>query len=88
MYKLYTTPTFERKLKSFLKKHPDLSIEIENKLDLLLQDPFHPELKTHKLSGKLKNEWAVRLTYEYRILFVVEENTVFLTNVGSHEDIY
>jgi len=56
MYKLYTTPTFERRLKSFLKKHPDLSGQIEKKLDLLLSDPFHPELKTHRLSGKLKAE--------------------------------
>ena len=78
MYKIYTTPTFERRLKSFLKKHPDL----------LLADPFNPELKAHRLSGKLQNEWAARLTYEHRILFMLEENKIFLTNIGSHEEIY
>ncbi|GEM_PF-4614747 len=27
MYELYTTKTFERRLKSFLKKHPELEYE-------------------------------------------------------------
>jgi len=88
MYKIYTSPTFERRLRSFLKKHPDLLEMIQDRLNLLMADPFNPELKTHRLSGKLKDEWAARLTYEYRILFMLKENKIFLTNIGSHEEIY
>ncbi len=87
-FKLYTTKTFERKLKQFLKKHPELEKEIEEKLDLLIENPYHPVLKTHRLKGKLKNEFAFHLTYEYRILFVLEKDKIYLTNIGSHDEVY
>ena len=87
-YEIYFTPTFKKKLKAFLKKHPELEKEIEKKLEILISDPFHPILKIHKLSGRLKNEWSIWLTYEYRILFIIEGNKIFLTNIGAHEEIY
>ena len=88
MFQLYITPTFERKIKTFQKKHPELKEEIENKLNLLIINPFNPQLRTHKLSGKLRSEWVLSLTYEYRILFFIKGNKIFLTNIGSHDEIY
>lgn len=88
MYKLYTTKTFDRKIKGFIKKHPELENTIKQKLDSLIQNPFEIKLKTHKLTGKLKNEWVISLTYEYRILFVLKEDKIFLTNIGSHDEVY
>lgn len=88
MYKLYYTKTFDRKIKAFLKKHPELKNKIKEKLDILLQNPFASELKTHKLSGKLRNHLSLSLTYEYRILFIIEEDKIYLTNIGSHDEIY
>lgn len=87
-YEIYFTPTFKKKLKNFLKKYPELEIEIEKKLEILSSDPFHPVLKIHKLSGKLKNEWSIWLTYEYRILLIIEGNKIFLTNIGVHDEVY
>jgi mRNA-degrading endonuclease YafQ of YafQ-DinJ toxin-antitoxin module len=87
-FKLYTTRTFERKLKLFLKKHPELKKEIEEKLNLLIENPFRQSLKTHKLKGKLENEFAIYLTHEYRILFILHQEKIYLTNIGSHEDVY
>lgn len=88
MYELYTTKTFERRLKSFLKKHPELESEIQDRFDFLINNPFDSQLRTHKLSGVLKNEWSMWLTYEYRITFVTEGNKIYLTNIGSHDEIY
>ncbi|HCG76738.1 MAG: hypothetical protein COZ37_00110 [bacterium (Candidatus Ratteibacteria) CG_4_10_14_3_um_filter_41_18] len=88
MFQLYTTPTFERKLKTFLKRHPELKEEVKKKLNFLITNPFSSQLRVHKLSGKLRNEWALWLTYEYRILFLIESNKIFLTNIGSHDEIY
>jgi len=88
MYKLYSTPTFRRRLKAFLKRHSELESIIIEKLDLIIKDPFSPILKTHKLSGRLRNHRAVSLTYEYRILFIIERDNIYLTNIGSHDEIY
>lgn len=88
MYNLYLTRTFQRRLKTFLKRHPELESAIIEKLDLVIRDPFNPVLKTHKLSGKLRNHWAISLTYEYRILFIIENDNIYLTNLSSHGEIY
>ena len=88
MYKLFTTKTFERKLKVFIKKHPELENEITKILDFLAEDPYSVHLKTHKLSGQLKNERAVYLTYEFRILFLIKDDEIYLTNIGSHDEVY
>jgi len=39
-YKLYFTPTFKKKLRHFLKKYPEIEKEIEEKLQLLIENPF------------------------------------------------
>lgn len=88
MYQLYTTKTFDRRLNTFLKKHPELENGIKEKLDLFIRNPFDKQLKTHKLSGSLKHERAIWLTYEYRILFLLKGNEIYLTNIGSHDEIY
>ncbi len=88
MHEIYLTKIFERRAKIFLEKHPELEKELEIKLDYLICNPFSPSLKTHKLSGKLKKHWAFSLTYEYRILFIMEGNKIYLTNIGSHDEIY
>lgn len=36
MYNLYTTKTFDRRIKQFLKRHPELENDIRQKLDILL----------------------------------------------------
>lgn len=88
MYKLYTTKTFDKKLKRFISKHNELEEEIAKTLDLLVNNPYEPRLKIHKLSGLLKNEKAISLSYEYRILFIIEDDKIFLTNIGSHDEVY
>ena len=88
MYRIYSTKTFERRLKQFLKRHPELENTVAEKLDLVIEDPFGSGLKTHKLSGRLMRNWAISLTYEYRILFIIEGEDIYLTNIGSHDEVY
>ncbi|MEK6647352.1 MAG: type II toxin-antitoxin system YafQ family toxin [Candidatus Firestonebacteria bacterium] len=88
MYDLYITKTFERRMKVFVRKHPELENKIQEEFDLLSNNPFNEQLKIHKLSGVLKNEWSIWLSYEYRITFVIENNNIYLTNIGSHDEVY
>ncbi|MDP3934852.1 MAG: type II toxin-antitoxin system mRNA interferase toxin, RelE/StbE family [Candidatus Giovannonibacteria bacterium] len=53
---------------------------------LFQQNAFHPSLETHKLGGKLKNDWAYSVNRDYRIHFYfVNDNTVVYLNIGTHE---
>lgn len=88
MYQLLHAGKFKSKYKRFLRKHPELEQNIHNTLALLASNPFSPSLKMHKLSGELKSEWAISLTYEYRIIFKLEGNKIYLTNIGTHDEVY
>jgi len=52
-----------------MHKRPDQCKEVEKTLRLLVQDPFTPQLETHKLKGKLLGTWACSVGYDLRIVF-------------------
>ncbi len=80
---------FKRAFKKKVKGNQDLETRFWQKLELFIADPFDPSLKTHKLSGKLKDLWSFSIGYDERILFYFIENekTVFI-DIGSHDQVY
>ncbi|MFP4031759.1 MAG: type II toxin-antitoxin system YafQ family toxin [Desulfococcaceae bacterium] len=89
MIELVWDEPFLRILKKWKKKHPNLIGKLEERLNLFCSEPFHPSLKTHRLSGNLKNYWALSITYEHRIVFqFIPENKALLIDLGTHEDVY
>ncbi len=86
--------TFVRAFKRTIKKHPDLSKDIENILRLLTKDPFDPQLETHKLKGKLSGSWACSAGYDLRIVFDFvksekqKEYDILLMEIGTHDEVY
>jgi len=90
MYKLIETKVYIKKLKKFLKKHPDMIKKYEKTVFLLENNPFHPSLRLHKLQGEKKEFYSVSLDMQYRIIldFIIIENKIFLIDIGTHDDIY
>lgn len=58
-------------------------------METFTNDPFDPSLRTHKLSGKLKDLWSFSLEYDGRLLFYFTDdaNAVFV-DIGSHDEVY
>jgi mRNA-degrading endonuclease YafQ of YafQ-DinJ toxin-antitoxin module len=60
----------------------------------LLQDVFHPVLKTHKLHGELEELYASSIDYENRIIFSLVENEetkdkdIILIDIGKYDEAY
>lgn len=93
MRQIAWTPKSLRAYKRLVRQNPQLRVPIEETLRQLAIDPFHPTLKTHKLSGEFDTIWSASITYSYRILFkftIVEqpENAILLLNLGNHDDVY
>ena len=61
-------------------------------IQLLEADAFHPLLKTHKLSGQLKDSWACSAGYNLRIVFKFvafeDSEAILLETVGTHDEVY
>ncbi len=66
------------------------SNQYEKTLQLLELNPFHPSLRIHPLSGKLNGLHSISITTSYRITleFIIDEQSIVLVNVGTHEEVY
>ena len=86
--------TFLRAFKRTVKKHPNLQEDLEKTLRLLAEEPFAPQLATHKLKGKLGGSWACSAGYDLRIIFDFvkseqqQEDDIFLLEIGTHDEVY
>ncbi len=89
MIEIFAESGFKKKYKKWIKKHPDLQNQFKSTIDLFVENPYHKSLKTHSLSGKLKNLMAISITYEFRLIFkFIEQNKVLLIDIGTHDEVY
>ncbi|MEO1387257.1 MAG: type II toxin-antitoxin system mRNA interferase toxin, RelE/StbE family [Cyanobacteria bacterium J06634_6] len=94
MRQIIVSTSFKRALKRLLRQKLDMRERIRERLVLLESDPFMPRLRTHRLKGKLSGAWSCSVEYDCRIVFKfvktqgLDEDAVFLIDIGSHDDVY
>jgi len=79
--------------KAFKKRVKDTIAEEEfwSRLELFINDPYDPKLKTHKLSGKLKGLSSFSIEYDLRVVFYFTKDKpvkAILIDIGSHDEVY
>ena len=88
---LLRSTAFVRATRRMLRKRPQVE-DIQAALELLTEDAFHPQLRTHKLKGKLEGSWACSAGYDLRIVFTFVpyegSEAILLQTVGTHEEVY
>ena len=89
-YKLIFTEQYEKRLRKFIKKHPEVLSQYEKTIKLLEVNPHHPSLRLHKLSGKLSDLHSVSINISYRITLelIFTEKEIIPVEVGSHDEVY
>ena len=89
-YKLIFTEQYEKRLRKFIKKHPELLSQYEKTIRLLEVNPHHPSLRLHKLSGKLSDLHSVSINISYRLTIelIITEKEVIPVEIGSHDEVY
>ena len=90
VYKLIITDEYFKKVKKFIKKHPDVLKKYIKAMELLEINPYHPSLRLHKLEGKLKNYCSISITMEYCIVidFIIKKNEIVLIDIGLRDEVY
>ena len=90
LFKLVFPASYQKREKSFLKKHPELRTRYFKTLLLLEQNPLHPSLRLHPLQGRLTGLHSVSISMRYRITLELEmrEQEIVFINVGSHGEVY
>jgi len=80
------SPKFEKNYRRLPKRVQEKAKEKES---IFRRNPFDPQLKTHKLSGKDKECWAFWITHSYRIKFIFLSNEeILFLDIGTHNNIY
>lgn len=89
---LLRSPAFVRAAKRALKRDPSLVEPVRTTLELLEENAFHPQLRTHKLKGKLEGAWACSAGYDLRLIFTFVQHdgreAILLETLGSHDEVY
>ena len=82
MIKIILSPQYKKSLKR-IPRH--IAKKLDKKVRIFQGNPFDFSLKTHKLTGKLKNYHSFSVTYSYRVVFeFLDENKVLFINIGTH----
>jgi len=72
-------------------KATELEKEFWTVVEIFILDPFDSRLKTHKLSGKLKNLWSFSVEYDLRVIFYFTKDkpkkAIFI-DIGTHDEVY
>jgi mRNA-degrading endonuclease YafQ of YafQ-DinJ toxin-antitoxin module len=89
MIRVTESPRFKRAYKHLIQGRPSLEKTFRETLLLFIQDPYDPQLATHKLKGKLKESFAFSLTWKLRVVFSFgEPGTAILEDIGPHDKVY
>lgn len=94
MYTLSWSKGFSRGFRKATRNNVSLQEKIFSTLEKLSIQPFDPELKTHKLHGKLSGLWACEVEYDCRIVFTFENEPetgktfIVLADIGKHDEVY
>ena len=82
-----TIYVYTRYRRSYKNLDPQLQKLADQRISLFRHSPFDSRLDTHRLHGKLKNQWSFSVDARTRILFEFldkkKEDVVFL-DVGDH----
>ena len=83
---LYYSDHFQKRLQKRLRKHPNLKSKLTKQLGLLQRNITHPSLKNHKLKGQHFDEYAIWIEGDLRVLFVMVEDGLLLTDLITHDE--
>lgn len=81
--------SIQRELIQIYKKNRKLSDRIEKQIQLFKENPNHPSLRTHKLSGKVGDKWSISITMGIRMVYLrIDEDKVIFIKIGTHDQAY
>lgn len=91
-HSLLFSKTFLRAFRRLSKKNQVAADSLRSTLELLTDDSFSAQLKTHKLKGSLDGFWSCSAGYDLRILFKFVDHegqkAILLVAVGTHDEVY
>ncbi len=84
---------YSNKFNKQLKKAPSvILIAFRNRLAIFINNPQHPLLNNHALSGKLKGYRSINISGDWRAIYseyiIDKEKVIIFGMLGTHSQLY
>jgi addiction module RelE/StbE family toxin len=79
---------FIKEIRKIKLKNVKLYKRIQKQISLFASHPTHPSLRTHKLSGNLKNYWSISVNKSIRIIYKLMKDKAYFVDIGTHDEVY
>lgn len=68
---------------------PKIRYQFEERLFIFEENPFHPLLNNHPLTGDRKGQWSINVTGDWRAIYVFKnEDTIVFIDIDTHSNLY
>ena len=79
----------QKEITKITQKDRKLAERIEKQIAVFDENPKHPSLRTHKLTGSMDNIWSISITKSIRMVYIlVKENQALFVKIGTHDQVY
>ena len=83
------SPLVQKDIIKIQKKNKNLADRIEKQIALFEENPKHPSLRTHKLTGGLGNLRSISISMSIRMVYILlDEDTALFVKIGMHDEVY
>ena len=83
------SPLVQKEIINIQRKDKKLANRIEKQILLFEENPKHPSLRVHKLSGNRENMWSISITMSIRMVYLlIDDDEAIIIKIGTHEQVY
>ena len=80
---------FKRAFKRRVEGRSELETKFWQRVEFFLSNPRDPRLRTHKLSGTLREMWSFTVEHDCRVVFFfAEADRAVFVDIGNHDEVY
>ena len=89
MTEIAFSASFRQAFKRKTRRNPTLEKRFWERVEIFRDNPFDPTLRTHKLTGAMKDWWSFSVEYDMRVIFsFIEKDRAMFVDIGTHEEVY
>lgn len=89
MVEVAFSSSFKKAFKKKIKGNKEVESKFWKEVEIFIKNPFDKRLKTHELSGKLKDLWSLSIEYDLRVIFYfVDNDKAVFVDIGKHDEVY
>jgi mRNA-degrading endonuclease YafQ of YafQ-DinJ toxin-antitoxin module len=86
MFQVTASKSYQKELGKLIRRDTKIRKQVIKTLSLLSQDPKHPSLRLHKITGR--NYFTVSVNMDIRMIVKIEGVRIFLLKIGTHDEVY